>query len=354
MKTAAAFSSFLDGRDFEPLPLLGNRHVQTLLAFFLTGPGLTHPSQERYVRLPDGDRLVLHDSAPAGWRSGGRIALVIHGLGGSHRSGHVTRQAHMLLRQGIRVVRVDLRSAGRGITLARSTYHGGCSADVRAAVEEVHRWDPASPIFLVGQSLGGNIVLKLAGEATDRPVSGLAGVVALGPPIDLGRCADLLAHPANRVYEQFFVRGLVHHLRRHRRIFPELPLPRFPRPLTMRLFDDLYTAPTWGFAGADAYYRHASALRFVPRIKLPTLILTARDDPFIAVEPFEELRVGRHVAVRILQRGGHLGFLGWDGAGGIRWAERATAAWVRDLPVSGSQERSQGMNRLMSFDGQDR
>jgi predicted alpha/beta-fold hydrolase len=314
--------------EFTPLPLLGNPHVQTVLALFLTGPSLDHPTHESHVLLPDGDRLLLFDNIPSGWQPGGRIAVVVHGLCGSHRSGHVTRQAVMLLRAGVRVVRLELRGAGKGIAFARQTYHAGSSDDLRDALAEVHLWSPTSPIFVVGQSLGGNVALKLAGEAANHPVPGLAGVVAVGPPIDVARCAALLAEPRNLVYEQFFLRAVMTHLQRHRRIFPDLPMPRFPRPMTLRLFDELYTAPFGGFADADDLYRRTSSLPLIPQIKVPALILAARDDPFIAAEPFEELRGPAHVEVRLVERGGHLGFLGPDGAGGIRWAERTTAAWV--------------------------
>jgi predicted alpha/beta-fold hydrolase len=111
-------------------------------------------------------------------------------------------------------------------------------------------------------------------------------------------------------------------------LLPDLPPLQLPIRLTLRMLDDLYTAPLWGFANVGDYYRRASALALVPRIPVPTLILTARDDPFIAVEPFEELVVPPHVEVRILDKGGHLGFLGRDGAGGIRWYERRVAEWV--------------------------
>jgi predicted alpha/beta-fold hydrolase len=316
------------GGDFTPLPLLGNPHVQTLLAFFLAAPKVDKPAREHQLLLPDGDRLLLYDNVPAGWRPGGRIALIVHGLGGSHRSVHVLRQAVELLRAGVRVVRLELRAAGRGIAFARQTYHVGCSDDLRAAVAEVHRWAPASPVFVVGQSLGGNVALKLAGEAADDPVPGLAGVVAVGPPIDVAQCAALLAEPRNLVYEQFFLREVMTHLRRHRRIFPDLPMPRFPRRMTLRLFDELYTAPFGGFNDADDLYRRTSSLPLIPRIAVPTLVLTARDDPFIAAGPFESLRAPANVEVRVVGRGGHLGFVGRDGAGGISWAERTAAAWL--------------------------
>jgi predicted alpha/beta-fold hydrolase len=299
-----------------------------MLGHFLRGPELTHPSRPHNLWLPDGDGLVLHDSVPRGWRPGDPLALVIHGLSGSHRSRHVQRMARLLLGRRLRVVRLDLRGAGLGISLARVCYHGGRSDDARAALAEMHRWSPASPLFVIGVSLGGNIALKLAGEAADQPVPGLAGVAALGPPIDLERCAALLARPRNRLYESFFVRDLLAEARQRQRYFPDLPPLRLPRRLTLRLFDDLYTAPRCGFANALDYYRRSSSLPLIGRIPVRTLILTARDDPFIAVEPFESLQALSPVTVNILPHGGHLGFLGWDGAGGIRWAERRIIDWL--------------------------
>src|SRR5437899_333130 len=113
--------------DFEPLPFLANAHVQTVIGNMLKGPPFAFPSRERHVKLPDGDQLALHDSVPAAWGPGGRIALLVHGLGGSHRSPYMGRLAELLLPAGVRVVRMDLRGAGRGAALARRSYHGGCS-----------------------------------------------------------------------------------------------------------------------------------------------------------------------------------------------------------------------------------
>ena len=112
------------------------------------------------------------------------------------------------------------------------------------------------------------------------------------------------------------------------RRFPGVPPTAFPRRLTLRQFDDLYTAQRSGFDDAEDYYRRSSSLPLIGKIRIPTFVLTARDDPFIAPEPFEELTPPSHVEVRILEHGGHLGFLGWDGAGGIRWAERRIVDWV--------------------------
>jgi predicted alpha/beta-fold hydrolase len=317
-----------ENRDFRPLPLLSNGHVQTLLGTLLIGRAVADPAMEYQVTLPDGDRLAFHENTSPTWRPGDRIVLIVHGLGGSHRSRHVQRIARLLLPQGLRVVRMDLRGCGNGLPIARYCYHGGCSDDVRAVAAEIVRMNPTSPLTVIGVSLGGNIVLKMAGETGDHPVANLEKVAALAPPIDLKSCAALVARPQCRLYERHFLKDLVAEAIARQRFFPDLPPLNFPRSMTLRIFDDLYTAPRRGFADALDYYHRSSSLPLLERIQVPTLILTARDDPFIAVEPFESLSLPSHIQVRIQNHGGHLGFLGHDGAGGYRWAERRIAEWV--------------------------
>ncbi|HEY7157444.1 MAG TPA: alpha/beta fold hydrolase [Gemmataceae bacterium] len=314
--------------EFRPLPFLRNPHVQTVLGALVPGLDCPLPDQRYIVRLPDGDALMLHNNTPLGWKPGEPLALLVHGLSGSHASPHIRRLAALLLARRVRVVRMDLRGAGAGVPLARNVYHAGRSDDVRAALEEMHSWSPSSPLLLLGLSLGGALVLKMAAEAADRPVPGLTRLAAISPPIDLPRCSALLALPKNRLYESNFIRDLTQAARLRQRSFPDLPPLCFPRRMTVRLFDELYTAPRSGFNDADDYYRRASCAALIPHIQMPALILTARDDPFIAVEPFEELKAPSNVLMRIVPHGGHLGFLGWDGAGGIRWAERRMVAWL--------------------------
>jgi len=314
--------------EFRPLPLLSNGHIQTLLGTLFTGRALSDPAREHQITLPDGDALVYHDNAPSDWRAGDPIVLLVHGLGGSHRSRHVQRMARLLLPHGLRVMRMDLRGCGSGLPLARRCYHGGCSEDVRAVASTIVKSNPTSPLVVVGLSLGGNLALKMAGEVDEHPLPNLERIAALSPPVDLKGCAALLARPQCRLYERHFLKDLIAEAQMRQRHFPDLPPLNFPRHMTMRLFDELYTAPRGGFADSLDYYRKASSLPLLERIQVPTLILTARDDPFIAVEPFESLSLPFHIKVRIQNYGGHLGFLGPDGAGGYRWAEQRIVDWV--------------------------
>lgn len=315
--------------EFRPLPFLRNAHVQTVLGALVPGLDCPLPDQRHLVRLPDGDALVLHNNTPLGWKLGDPLALLVHGLSGSHASPHISRLAALLLTRRVRVVRMDLRGAGAGLALARGVYNASRSADVRAALTEIHTWSPSSPLLLVGLSLGGALVLRMAGEAAGQLPPGLTRLAAVSPPLDLARCAALIALPKNRIYEDAFCRDLLFEARKRQRLFPDLPPLNFPRSrMTIRLFDDLYTAPRGGFVDAADYYRRASCAALIPHIPLPAMILTARDDPFIAIEPFEELKAPSNVQVRIVKHGGHLGFLGWDGVGGIRWAEHRIVDWL--------------------------
>lgn len=320
---------------FSPLPLLGNPHVQTILGNLFRGRPRTSRVVKRVVPLPDGDRIVLHETHG---RSGANapIALLIHGLGGCHRSPYMARMTDRLTDAGWRVMRMDMRCAGAGIRLARRFYNAACSADVRAVVDRLRTAHPGTPIAIVGFSLGGGIVLKFAGELAADPPPELRAIAAIAPPIDLIRCSAMIARYP--LYDRFYVHHLTTQVAKHQQHFPDLPAIVFPRGANLRLFDELYTAPRWGYTDALDYYRKASALPWIESIRVPTFVLASRDDPFIAVEPFDALPKLDAVEVHIAPHGGHMGFLGPDGAGGIRWAETQIVRWlnavVQSCPVT--------------------
>jgi predicted alpha/beta-fold hydrolase len=162
--------------------------------------------------------------------------------------------AARLVGLGIRVVRMNLRGAGSGFGIARSTYHSGRTEDLRAVAEWIAQRAPGSPIALVGFSLGGNLVLKLVAEAAEQPLDGLDCVLAANPPLDLAACCRHLQRPENRVYDRNFVRLLGVEVNRLHSRFPELGLIDLAGAETLFEFDDLYTAPRNGFRDADDYY----------------------------------------------------------------------------------------------------
>jgi uncharacterized protein len=314
--------------DFRPIPLLANAHLQTVLGNLFAGRVPTSRAVRRLVPLPDGDAIVLHESPPLADVTPGSppIALLVHGLGGSHQSGYMRRVTQRLREAGWRVFRMDLRAAGAGLRHARRFYNAACSADVRAVVESLSAAFPQAPVAVVGFSLGGNIVLKYAGELGEQPPPSLRALAVIAPPIELVRCSDLMA--GQPFYDAWYVRHLTTQVALHERHFPDVPKIVFPPRLSLRQFDDLYTAPRWGFEDALDYYRKASSLRWIQSIQVPAFILTSRDDPFVAVEPFDAIDRGGPVEVHISSHGGHMGFLGFDGDGGIRWAESRLVNWL--------------------------
>lgn len=308
---------------FRALPFLANPHLQTLLGSGL-GPWREPPSATRRVALPDGDQLALEVSRPRGWTPTAPTVVLVHGLCGSHRSSYMVRLAAKLVAAGVRAVRLNLRGNGSGAGLARRPYHAGSSHDVRVALEALRAETPGSPLWLVGFSLGGNIVLKLAGELGREGGELLRGVSAICPAVDLPACARRLEQPHNWLYERLFVGWLVDEIRRRHALTGE-PLPPLPaRPRAIEL-DDLYTAPRAGFAGADEYYRQTSALPLLRRIELPCRILVADDDPLVDSSWAERTRLSAPVRLLRTPLGGHMGFLRAPG----RWfMDEAVLRWV--------------------------
>ena len=315
----------IEDRPFRTLPFLGNPHAQTVLGNLSSWTRDLFPSTPHVVPLADGDAIVLHETTPTAGSATGSV-LLIHGLGGSHRSGYLRRITNELVGRGLRIYRIDLRGCGASARHARRLYNAACSGDVRTSVEWIAERNSGMPILIAGFSLGGNIALRLAGEAADDPAPGLVGIVSVGAPLDLARCSAMIRDFP--FYDRYYAKRLVAQARLLGRLHPDVPIPTFPRRPTIREFDTLYTAPNGGFDGVDDYHRRASALPFVPAIQLPAYVLAARDDPFVAWQSYAELPALPNLTLQLATRGGHLGFLGSDGRGGIRWAETQVIDWI--------------------------
>src|SRR5262245_4900592 len=309
-------------------PLFTHPHLQTVIAAKLNF-AWEPPSTTCLVELSDGDQIALEVSTPTGSQPSDPTVVMLHGLCGCHRSPYMQRLAHKLLRRGIRAVRMNLRGCGSGKGLARYPYHSGRSADVLSVLERLEQDAPASPVILVGFSLGGNIVLKLAAELSATVPANLQRVIAICPSADLVACAHLLSQPTNRLYNRYFTRLLCADVAYRHACFPDLPPVALPDGLLLYDFDEHYTAPQCGFRNALDYYRQCSAAPLVPCITVPCHILFAADDPLIDACVFDGVALPANVQVLCTRHGGHLGFLGLPGrAGGYRAMDAQLLAWI--------------------------
>jgi len=335
---------------FEPHPWLRSGHLQTVAGRYLPGRPVRLHSTYHEIELEEAERLSVLESIPSVWRAGDPAALLVHGLAGCARSPYVVRVAARLTACGFRVVRMNLRGAGSGFGIARKTYHSGLTGDLRAVAGWIAARAPGSPIALVGFSLGGNLVLKLASEAAEQTVSGLDCVLAANPPIDLAACCRQMQRPENRVYDRNFVRLLRREVARLHAAFPELGPVDLARAQSVYEFDELYTAPRHGFAGADDYYARSSAGPLIGSIVVPGLVVHAEDDPFIPAEPFRAVEFPAHLALELITSGGHLGYVSrmrWQGD--RRWLDARLAAWlVARWGANPSSRSSVGISRATS------
>ncbi len=309
---------------------LAGGHRQTLAGAFFPGHLPDERAVVRQIPLPDGDSLVVHDDCPPDWPTAGPVAVMLHGLAGCHRSSYLVRMAAMLNEHRVRTFRMDLRGCGAGFGLALKPYNAGCSEDVLAVLRAVTEWCPNSPISLFGFSLGGNIILKLLGEAPERIPSELVRAAAVNPPIDLATCTYGLSRWPQRHYDAYFVRQLLQRLRELQQRRVDFVPPTFARiPRRLIEFDDQFTAPRSGYRGADDYYQRCSAEQFIPAIRVPTLILTSRNDPLIPVASFERLTPPANVRLHITEGGGHLGYLATSNGERSRdWLQTQLRDWV--------------------------
>ena len=292
-----------------------------------------HTAVKHIVELFDGDRIVIHDDQPKKWITGDRIVIQLHGLLSSHSSPYMVRVSDKLRRHGIRTIRVDLRGFGDSTLISRSHINGGCSPDLQAVINFVHRLSPLSKISLVGFSIGGNIVLKTVGQWGTEIPRFVDSAIAVSPPIDLNYTMWNLQRFGNRVYEMYMMARLKRALTYRRRHVAGL-VDNGLNPIPSRLlqFDDKFTAPIWGFDTAEEYYEDCSSMRLLEDIAIPTIIVASRDDPVVPYEMIANTPVSNYVDFVSTGIGGHLGFI----SRGVRdpdryWMDWRISQWIAAL-----------------------
>jgi predicted alpha/beta-fold hydrolase len=318
---------------FLPRPGLSGGHRQTLASFFLGRRIGLPPAETRLIEVETGVKILAH----CHWQTDRENALtviVVHGLEGSSDSQYMLGIAAKGLALGINVVRMNQRNCGGTEALAPTLYHSGRSPDVAAVARNLIDQDHISRLALVGFSMGGNLVLKLAGEwGSSGPVQ-FRAVAAVCPAVDLAASADALHLRSNRLYEEYFLWKLKGRLRSKAKLFPgAFDTSRLRGIGTLRDFDDRITAYYCGFAGAADYYDRAAATHVVDRIAVPAFILHAANDPFIRILPETRKKFlnNPHITFLETEDGGHCSFLSVANCDDGHWAEIQILEFLRQF-----------------------
>jgi uncharacterized protein len=300
---------------FEPPSWLRGGHAQTLAGNYWRRIPSKLPFEPETVEVDsrDGSRVLCHSHwQPEQVRCDRLTVLLVHGLEGSSDSQYIRGITALAWNAGCNVIRMNMRNCGGTDTWSPTLYHSGLSSDVGIVLRHFADRYALRRVAMAGYSMGGNLVLKLAGELAEDAPEWLRAVVGVCPAIDLAASADALHDPSNRMYERHFLRNLMRRYRRKVELFPQIYSMDGLGPITtIREFDDKITARYSGFTGADDYYFRAAAARVVSTIAIPALVLHALDDPFIRLMPESRAALLANPAVTLVEtrHGGHCAFL---------------------------------------------
>src|SRR5580693_8830750 len=245
---------------FEPHPLLRYGHAQTIAAAFVPRWFHIPIAEPRLFQVDPESQILGHCHWQTGKSKDAPVLAIVHGLEGSSDSNYMRGIAEKAFHRGFHVVRMNQRNCGGTEALTPTLYNSGMSADYRAVFEELSSGDGFKQIFFAGYSMGGNLVTKMAGEFGSAVPKALRGIGVVCPAIDLGASADALERLENYVYQRRFVNGLMSRYARKQKLFPERYRSDGLGPVrTVRQFDDVITAPQFGYRNAQDYYDHVGA-----------------------------------------------------------------------------------------------
>ena len=329
-------SSPTKAQAFQPRRGLQGGHRQTIANFFLTRRIALPAADARLIEVEPGVRVRCH----CHWqpdRQNALTVIIVHGLEGSSDSPYMLGIARKGLAVGMNVVRMNQRNCGGTDGESPTLYHSGRSPDVAAVAQHFLEYDRITRFALAGLSMGGNLVLKLAGEWGREGPPQFRAVAAVCPSMDLAASADALHLSSNRLYEYYFMWKLRQRLHAKARLFPgAFDTSRLRGVRTLRDFDDKITAYYSGFGGASDYYARAAAANVVDRIAVPAFILQAANDPFIRIVPEtrRKLLANPNITFTETGDGGHCSFLAQPGLAQPngddgRWAENQVVEFLR-------------------------
>jgi predicted alpha/beta-fold hydrolase len=306
----------------------------TIVAAFLRRHFVLPHAEERRFQVDDDSRILGHCHWQDGKDRDAPVLVLVHGLEGSSASNYMLGIAEKAWQRGFHTIRLNQRNCGGTELLTPTLYNSGLSSDYRAVFEELSSGDGFSRIFFAGYSMGGNLVTKMAGEFGAAVPKALGGVAAVCPSINLGACADELERRNNYFYQRHFVAGLMSRYARKVELFPQRYSPNgFGRIRTVRQFDDAITAPHFGYRDAQEYYEAAGAKCVIDKIRVPMLLITAQDDPFVPFEVTRASGVEKNPAIvfKTPKHGGHCGFISDESGSERFWAEQRVVEFCAGL-----------------------
>jgi predicted alpha/beta-fold hydrolase len=307
--TNASYKQFLkkmltETNAFEPPRWLVGGHLQTIWPSFFRKVLLTQVPSSNWLPTPDGDELA-YDYYPLEASKG--LVVVCHGLEGHARRPYILGMVAALLQAGYEVLAWSYRGCGTRLNKKPIFYHSGATYDLQTVVDFAQKLR-SQPLFLVGFSLGGNLVMRWLGEQGERLPAAVSGAVAISVPLDLAAGSDYLTRPAAKPYTLNFLKSLKAKVAAKAALFPTFfQLDLLAKTNNLRQFDEFFTAPLHGFKDANDYYAKASSLFVLNDIAVPTLLLQAANDPFLPPScypkgPFRKLKL------EVTASGGHVGF----------------------------------------------
>ncbi len=319
-------------KPFRPAFGLGNAHLQTLFPALFRKQPQPEIEIERF-ELSDGDFVECFWHRKPHQDSTKPIVVLFHGLEGSYLSPYIQGMMNTLGSEGFSSVLMHFRGCSGKINRLPRSYHSGDTGDAKMWIESLVKRYPKHPLFAIGYSLGGNMLLKLLGEWSDA--SPITAAVSVSAPMQLEVCADRMNSGFSRLYQNHLMKNLrnsllekyTHH---PMHAFIGIDENRVKKLKNFWEFDDVYTAPIHGFTSASEYYQQSSAKQFLKDITTDTLIIQALDDPFMTPEILPDKKeLSSHVKIELSPHGGHVGFVGGSFIRPKYWLENRITDYLK-------------------------
>ncbi len=316
---------------FKPSWWLSNAHAQTMYPTLTRRHPVCIDCDER-LELPDGDFLDLA-WANNGLGADAPLVIFLHGLGGSVHSSYVSGQLRAFNRRGWRAVLMHFRGASREPNRLPRAYHSGDTADLDYVLHVLHQREPQTPKAIVGISLGGNVLLKWLGEQGAQSL--VQAAVAVSVPFQLGLVADRINQGFSRFYQAYLLGRLRNtFIRKCEKYVDQMPfsIQELNALHCFWTFDDYVTAPLHGFPHVHAYYAHASSRQYLCNVATPTLIIHAKDDPFMTTDAIPHAdELSSNITLELSRKGGHVGFITGDIPGRpVYWLDQRIPTFLTD------------------------